>query len=168
MTDLLMDEIETPVGVVYVVTDGAQLCALDYHGYESRMHRLLGRRYPSYTLHATRDPHGISTRIHAYMAGDFAAVQSLSVSTGGTPFQRRVWAALRDIPVGVTRTYGDIAAAIRAPTASRAVGAANGQNPVAIVVPCHRVIGANAALTGYAGGMERKQWLLAHEGVAIL
>lgn len=168
MMDLLMDEVETPVGVVYVVSDGEALCAVDYQGCESRMHTLLARRYPEYALRPSRDPQGFSGRIRAYVAGDFAAVQHLPVSTGGTPFQRHVWTALRKIPHGVTRSYGEIARAIGAPTAVRAVGAANGQNPVAIVIPCHRVIGSNASLTGYAGGMERKRWLLAHEGVAIL
>jgi methylated-DNA-[protein]-cysteine S-methyltransferase len=81
----------------------------------------------------------------------------------GTPFQRVVWEALRAIPFGKTRSYGDLAAAIGRPKASRAVGAANGQNPIAIVIPCHRVIGADGSLTGYGGGMARKEWLLRHE-----
>jgi methylated-DNA-[protein]-cysteine S-methyltransferase len=87
----------------------------------------------------------------------------------GTEFQRRVWQALREIPYGETASYGETAAAIGAPTASRAVGLANGQNPISIVVPCHRVVGANGSLTGYGGGLEAKQWLLAHErGQAVL
>jgi methylated-DNA-[protein]-cysteine S-methyltransferase len=91
----------------------------------------------------------------------------LTVTTGGTDFQRTVWKALRAIPAGETRTYGQLAAAIGSPRAVRAAGLANGQNPVAVIVPCHRVIGANGTLTGYAGGLARKRWLLAHEGVAV-
>lgn len=86
------------------------------------------------------------------------------VASLGTPFQQRVWQELRKIPCGTTITYGELAARLGSPTASRAVGMANGSNPVSIVVPCHRVIGANAALTGYTGGVQRKAWLLAHEG----
>jgi len=85
----------------------------------------------------------------------------------GTPFQRKVWTALRTIPVGTTTNYGALAARLDVPKAVRAVGHANGSNPISIVVPCHRVIGANGSLTGYGGGLERKRWLLQHEGVAL-
>ena len=95
------------------------------------------------------------------------AVETVGGNTAGTPFQRAVWAALRAIPVGATTTYGAIAAALGKPGASRAVGMANGSNPVAIVVPCHRVVGANASLTGFGGGLPRKRWLLEHEGVQM-
>ena len=81
----------------------------------------------------------------------------------GTPFQRRVWAALRDIPYGETVSYGELAAALGRPTASRAVGLANGKNPISIIVPCHRVVGADGSMTGYGGGLERKRWLLSFE-----
>ena len=102
--------------------------------------------------------------IAAYFAGDLAALDSLPVAGIGSDFQRRVWAALRTIPAGTTQSYGQLAAAIGQPAASRAVGLANGANPIGIVVPCHRVIGTSGALTGYAGGVERKAWLLIHEG----
>ena len=105
--------------------------------------------------------------LQAWFAGDLRAFDGLSITTGGTEFQRRVWAALRDIPAGETRSYGQLAAAIGQPTAVRAVGLANGANPVGIVTPCHRVIGAGGALTGYAGGVERKRWLLEHERAAV-
>jgi methylated-DNA-[protein]-cysteine S-methyltransferase len=95
------------------------------------------------------------------------ALDGLTVTTGGTDFQRSVWKALRAIPAGETRTYGQLAAAIGSPKAVRAVGLANGRNPVALIVPCHRVIGANGTLTGYAGGLERKRWLLQHEGASV-
>jgi methylated-DNA-[protein]-cysteine S-methyltransferase len=100
-----------------------------------------------------------------YFAGD-RRVFDLPLARVGTPFQQRVWRELVAIPFGETRSYGEIARTIGRPTASRAVGAANGKNPFAIVVPCHRVIGAGGALTGYAGGMAAKRWLLAHEGHA--
>ncbi|MCD2185658.1 methylated-DNA--[protein]-cysteine S-methyltransferase [Actinomycetospora sp. SF1] len=90
---------------------------------------------------------------------------TVDVVLRGTEFQSRVWSALRTIPFGETRTYGELAEAIGAPTAVRAVGLANGKNPVSIVVPCHRVIGANGSLTGYGGGMERKRALLDLEGL---
>jgi methylated-DNA-[protein]-cysteine S-methyltransferase len=101
--------------------------------------------------------------LRAYFAGDLREF-SVPVDAPGTEFQRRVWAALRDIPFGETRAYSDIARALGDDNTVRAVGAANGQNPVAIVVPCHRVVGRDGALTGYAGGLWRKEWLLAHEG----
>ena len=85
------------------------------------------------------------------------------MDTGGTPFQRKVWSALRDIGVGRTASYSEVAKAVGSPSAVRAVGAANGANPIPIVIPCHRVIGADGSLCGYGGGLERKRWLLRHE-----
>jgi len=101
-------------------------------------------------------------QLRAYFAGELTEFD-LPLRPRGTAFQQNVWQALRSIPYGETVSYRDIAEKIKAPTAVRAVGAANGKNPIGIVVPCHRVIGANGTLTGYAGGLERKQWLLAHE-----
>jgi methylated-DNA-[protein]-cysteine S-methyltransferase len=103
--------------------------------------------------------------LEAYFEGEIKAVDTLSTATQGTEFQRTVWAALRDIPAGTTLSYGALAAKIGKPKAMRAVGLANGANPIAIIVPCHRVIGADASLTGYGGGLARKRWLLVHEGV---
>ena len=102
--------------------------------------------------------------LQRYFAGELAAIDTLPVQTGGTAFQREVWRALREIPCGGTVSYAELAERIGRPTAVRAVGLANGSNPVGIVVPCHRVIGANGSLTGYGGGIERKRWLLEHEG----
>ncbi len=111
-----------------------------------------------------RAPQPVRDALDAWFGGDLTAFDGLEVRTGGTVFQRAVWRALRDIPAGETRTYGQLAAAIGAPKAVRAVGLANGANPVGVIVPCHRVIGANGALTGYAGGLERKRWLLGPRG----
>jgi methylated-DNA-[protein]-cysteine S-methyltransferase len=102
-------------------------------------------------------------QLEAYFAGDLTDFD-LPIEMHGTEFQRRVWAALREIPYGETISYGELARWVGNPKASRAVGLANGRNPVAIVVPCHRVIGADGSLTGYGGGLERKVWLLEHEG----
>jgi methylated-DNA-[protein]-cysteine S-methyltransferase len=106
----------------------------------------------------------VVSRLGDYFAGDLDALADIPVNPGGTPFQRSVWSALRRVAPGQTVAYRDLARAIGAPAAVRAVGAANGANPIAIVIPCHRAIGADGSLTGYAGGLERKRWLLAHEG----
>lgn len=170
--DLYIDRIQDhaaarDVGTILLVADGARLAALDFAGFEDRMSALLGVRYPSPRLVERRDPAGLSTRLRAYLSGDRSALDDVEVDGGGTPFQRLVWTALRAIPAGTTTTYGEIARRIGRPRASRAVGLANAKNPIAIVVPCHRVVGANGALTGYAGGLERKRWLLAHEGATV-
>jgi methylated-DNA-[protein]-cysteine S-methyltransferase len=165
--ELQLDRIDSPIGTILIVVDDGRLCSLDYADYEQRMMTLLQRRYGSFHLAQTNDPHGFSSRIRAYLAGDYLCLDAIPVSTGGTPFQQQVWSALRTIPPGTTMSYGELAAEVGRPTAYRAVGATNALNPVAIVLPCHRVVGANASLTGYAGGLERKQWLLQHEGYAL-
>ena len=132
------------------------------------MRRLLGLHYgAAVTLAGGRAPSPARRALEAYLAGDLGAIDALAVETAGTLFQRAVWAKLRLIPAGETLTYAALAARIGRPKAVRAVGAANGANPIGVVVPCHRVIGADGALTGYGGGLERKRWLLAHEGVRI-
>lgn len=159
-----LDRIDTPVGEVLLVVD-AQGCvrALDFGDYEERMRRLLRLHYGSVELTPGDAPSAVREAVVAYFAGDHSALAQVPVKTGGTVFQRSVWAALRDIPIGATETYGQLAARIGAPRAVRAVGLANGANPVGVIVPCHRVVGSKGKLTGYAGGLERKRWLLAHE-----
>jgi methylated-DNA-[protein]-cysteine S-methyltransferase len=159
--NLLLDHIPSPLGTILLVHDEAALRALDFHDYEPRMHRLLRLHYGSYQL--TPGSSEIGRNIQGYFEGDVTALDDVPVRTGGTVFQRRIWATLRDIPPGTTTSYGRLAAQIGNPKASRAVGMANGANPVAIVVPCHRVVGANASLTGYGGGLPRKRWLIDHE-----
>ena len=112
-------------------------------------------------------PAPIRRAFEDYFAGDIRALERVPVATVGTAFQRKVWAALQRIPAGETRSYGQLAAEIGLPKAMRAVGLANGQNPIAIVIPCHRVIGADGSLTGFGGGLPRKRWLLRHEGAAF-
>ena len=124
-----------------------------------------GRHAVTDRITGVRDDDGFENlrlQLAQYFAGR-RRVFDLPLHATGSPFQKRVWAALCEIPYGETRSYGETAQAIGAPTASRAVGLANGQNPISIVVPCHRVIGANGSLTGYGGGLEAKRWLLSHE-----
>jgi len=165
--ELFIDKINSPLGIILVVTDAENLCALDYADYEHRMIQLLQLRYGHFQLKETVNPMGISSQIQAYLEGDYSSLDQIPVKAGGTAFQQQVWAALRTIPLGTAVTYGELAAKLGKPTAYRAVGMANSLNPAAIVVPCHRVIGAKANLTGYAGGLERKRWLLRHEGVDL-
>lgn len=166
--ELILDRIATPVGEVLLVTDAeGAVRALDFADYEERMMRLLARHSPGAVLKSGRAPQPVRSAVEAYFGGDVRALDGVRTATGGTDFQRTVWAALRAIPAGETRSYGQLAAAIGKPKAVRAAGLANGQNPIAVIVPCHRVIGANGTLTGYAGGLERKRWLLAHEGAAV-
>jgi len=161
---LEQDSFKSPIGIVTIVSDGAVVRAIDFEGYESRMHRLLKVHCGEYQLRKVRNAGGFTERLKAYFDGDLAAIADLPTVTSGTPFQKKVWESLRKIPVGTTTTYQAIAKRIGKPLACRAVGFANGANPIALVVPCHRVIGANKRLAGYGGGLERKTWLLMHEG----
>jgi methylated-DNA-[protein]-cysteine S-methyltransferase len=162
----ILSRLDVPIGTMLVVTDGEErLRALDWSDCEARMQRLLRLHYGAggFELFAGSMPDAVKRALVAYFDGEVTALDALPVATGGTAFQREVWAALRDIRAGETRSYSALAVALGRPLAVRAVGLANGANPVGIVVPCHRVIGKNASLTGYAGGIERKRWLLAHE-----
>ena len=163
---LTLSEIPTPIGVMLVATDGRdRLRVLDWKSHQERMHRLLGRMYGRGGVHladGTAAP-AVVERLRAFFDGEIGAIAGIPVETGGTAFQRDVWTALRHIPAGETWSYGQLASHVGRPLAVRAVGAANGANPIGVVVPCHRVIGANGSLTGYGGGMDRKRWLLNHE-----
>lgn len=161
---LWIDHVDTPLGRLALLVDGDdRLRVVGWIEGHARMqkHLLPGE------ARAAVDPGGCSSALAAYFSGDLAALDSLPVACVGTDFQRRVWRALREIPCGATATYGELAAHIGNPKAVRAVGLANGANPVGIVVPCHRVIGADGSLTGFGGGLERKRWLLAHEGAEL-
>jgi methylated-DNA-[protein]-cysteine S-methyltransferase len=160
---LWLDRINSALGTVLIVSDGESLCAVDFFDYDDRMRKLLSQRYAKYELVEQSNPQGFSDRLQAYFDRDFTALNDLPVNPGGTAFQQKVWQALRSIPVGQTWTYGELAKQLGQPTASRAVGMANSLNPISIVLPCHRVVGANGKLTGYAGGLDRKRWLLEHE-----
>ena len=165
---LAFDRIATPAGEALVMWDRDLLLRVfDWAGYEPRMRRLLARHYGPTEPKSAAAPKSLKAAMRAYFDGDLTSLDAIPCATGGTPFQRTVWAALRAIPAGTTLSYGALAHRIGKPAAVRAVGLANGANPIGLVVPCHRVIGANGALTGYGGGIERKRWLLRHEGVAI-
>jgi methylated-DNA-[protein]-cysteine S-methyltransferase len=164
---LSVNRIETPLGQLLIVADGeANLRAVDWSDHELRMQRLLRLHYGDnrYRLEPGARSSDLTDAISRYFAGELSAIDGLPVKTAGTAFQIEVWRALREIPPGTTVSYGELAQRIGRPKAVRAVGFANGSNPVGIVVPCHRVIGANGSLTGYGGGIERKRWLLRHEG----
>ncbi|BAY14631.1 O-6-alkylguanine-DNA/cysteine-protein methyltransferase [Anabaenopsis circularis NIES-21] len=160
---LVIDKINSAIGTILIVTDGEKLCALDFADYEPRMLKLLKKRYGSFDFQYVKNPQGFSNQIQAYFDGDRTSLNNIPISTGGTVFQQQVWLALRTIPWGKTISYTELAVRIGKPKAYRAVGMANSLNPIALVLPCHRVVGANATLTGYAGGLERKRWLLNHE-----
>ncbi len=157
------DRFSTPIGDVFLVARGDTLCMLDFVDSEDGLGQRLARRFNGEPMTAAHNPRGLTSRLRDYFEGDLRAVDDIAVEFRGSPFQETVWRALREIPAGKTESYGRLAARIGRPAASRAVGHANSQNPIAIVVPCHRVIGANASLTGYAGGIHRKKWLLDHE-----
>ena len=152
MTGMRMRVVESPVGVLTLAGTGSRLRHL---------------RMEDQTYEPSRDGWEIdedafsdaAAQLQAYFAGELTEFD-LDLDLAGTPFQRKVWKALLTIPYGQTRTYGQIAAQVGSPTAFRAVGLANGHNPIGIIVPCHRVIGANGSLTGYGGGLDRKRSLL--------
>ena len=164
---LILDTIPAPIGAFLIAVDQAgTLRGVDFWADEPRLRALLRRQYGDLTVETGQSPAPIRRAFEDYFAGDIRALERVPVATVGTAFQRKVWAALQRIPAGETRSYGQLAAEIGEPDAARAVGLANGQNPIAIVIPCHRVIGADRSLTGLGGGLPRKRWLLTHEGAA--
>ena len=146
--------LDSPIGCLSLYSDGDALTGLYMEKREPEGDALAGEHVPVLKSAARQ--------LKEYFAGDRRDFD-LPVALHGTAFQRKVWEQLREIPCGETLSYGQLAKRIRQPSASRAVGLANGRNPVSIVIPCHRVIGADGSLTGYGGGIERKQWLLEHE-----
>ena len=165
-----VDRLPSPLGRMLIVSDSLQrLRALDWEDHEDRMRRGLERIYGRESVQLERGTAPAATRraLQRYFAGKLQAIDEIRVYTGGTPFQSNVWRALRRIPVGTTLSYARMASRLKCPLAVRAVGFANGSNPVSVVVPCHRLIGTDGSLTGYGGGLERKRWLLEHEGVRL-
>jgi methylated-DNA-[protein]-cysteine S-methyltransferase len=166
---LVAGRVDSPLGAIVVVSDERDvLRGLWFDAAENdRYRQVLRHLYGRVPVAAGPPPQGVRTALDRYFAGDLAALSTIPWGLAGTTFQQAVWTALTEIPAGATATYGSLAAQIGRPRAVRAVGAANGANPISIVVPCHRVIGANRTLTGYGGGLHRKRWLLAHEGVLL-
>ena len=166
--EINLTEMDSPVGELVLAVGAGRVCVLSFGNADQRVQRLLRARYgAAVRLREGSDPQGFAPRLRGYFEGDVRALDAIPVDTGGTAFQQRVWKALRRIRAGTTSSYGELAAAIGQPRAVRAVGMANARNPVALILPCHRVIGADGSLTGYGGGLERKRWLLEHEGVEI-
>lgn len=163
---LVLDRLQTPIGEMLVIADRAGNLRLTvWVDHDREMDRLLASYYgkDGFVLENSVDRLDASRALAAYFDGDLLAIDSLPVRANGTVFQQDVWSALRTIPCGTTISYAHLARQIGRPDAVRAVGMANGANPIGVVVPCHRVIGANGKLTGYGGGIERKAWLLRHE-----
>ena len=150
-----IERLSTPVGALTVVTNAVALVAVHFDESPYAADR---------SDAPTRLHHDVIARLTAYFAGDRHAIDAIPVEPAGTAFQRQVWLMLRRIPAGTTWSYRELAARVERPAAIRAVGAANGANPIPVVLPCHRVIGSNGRLVGYGGGLDRKKWLLAHEG----
>src|ERR1700728_1352170 len=163
---LFSDRLSTPIGTLTLVADsGGNLRVAFFTEFAEVIHRQLRGDYGErgYTLEPNPSPRCLTDTVGRCFAGELDAIDALPVATAGTSFQREVWSALREIPCGTTTSYGQLAKRIGRPSAVRAVGLANGANPIAVIVPCHRVIGSNGSLTGYGGGIERKRWLLDHE-----
>jgi methylated-DNA-[protein]-cysteine S-methyltransferase len=165
---LRLDRLTTPIGEALLVTDEAgYLRAYDWADRESSMTRLLRLHYGSLTPQPGAAPRRVKALLRRYFEGDIACLGAIEWRTAGTPFQRAVWSALTTIAPGATLSYGALAQKLGWPKSVRAVGLANGSNPISVVVPCHRVIGSDGSLTGYGGGLDRKRWLLTHEGAAF-
>jgi methylated-DNA-[protein]-cysteine S-methyltransferase len=163
-----LDRLTTPIGAMLLVTDGdGALRALDFEDYAARMKELLRLHYGAVELTSGRAPKTMRSALKNYFGGDLEALKTIAWRVAGTPFQRKVWTALPKIPAGQTMSYGALAAKLGSPSAMRAVGHANGSNPISVVIPCHRLIGADGRLVKYGGGLHRKQWLLRHEGAEV-
>jgi len=162
---LTLDVLATPIGEIEVVADAqGRLRVLEFHDQPHRLARALRLHHRDQAVETGAAPAAVRDGLAAYFAGELAALKTVPWTIGGTAFQKQVWNALVEIPLGEATTYARLAEGIGRPSAVRAVGLANGANPIAVVVPCHRVIGTGGSLTGYGGGIERKRWLLAHEG----
>lgn len=167
---LLSDCYTSPIGEILWVADGDQLCFLDFAENETRARRLLKARFGEFSLTPKNNLLNMRARLANYFAADANtttaadAFDGLDLRTAGTEFQRKVWRGLKKIPLGKVISYSQLADSIHQPRAIRAVGSANANNPIAIIIPCHRVIAADGSLGGYAGGLQRKSWLLTHEG----
>jgi len=163
-----LDRLKTPIGTALLVTDDdGVLRALDWDDYEGRMLELLRLHYGAVTLRDGRAPAAMREALADYFKGDLDRLADVEWRVAGTPFQQKVWHALPNIPPGTTLSYGALAARLDVPRAVRALGHANGSNPISVVLPCHRLIGAGGSLVKYGGGLERKRWLLRHEGVEV-
>jgi methylated-DNA-[protein]-cysteine S-methyltransferase len=163
MTHLFVERVRTPLGTLLLTHDGKRLCNAEFVDQKERRAQELARHFPKATIEPSRDRSLFADALARYFKGDVRAIDRLPVAKLGTPFQQRAWAGLRRIPAGETRGYGEQAKRLGKPNAARAIGRTNGLNPISIVVPCHRLIGADGSLVHYGGGLERKRWLIDHE-----
>jgi methylated-DNA-[protein]-cysteine S-methyltransferase len=156
---------DSPLGPLTASERGGRICLLHFGPDGPEIDGMFDRWYPGEPR--VRQHLALTDRVlRRYFGGELTALDEVAVELNGTSFQRQVWQALRRIPSGTTISYAELARRIGNPSAIRAVGTANGANPVAVIVPCHRVIGSDGSLTGYGGGLNRKHWLLTHEGSA--
>ncbi len=164
---LIGDTVASPIGDLILVARDDRLCAVEFADYFERTTQSLRVRFGAFELREAPIPRALSACFERYFDGELDSFADLPLSTNGTAFQESVWTALKATRPGDKVTYSGLAEKIGRPRAVRAVGLANGRNPIAIAIPCHRVIGKDGSLTGYAGGLDRKAWLLAHEcGIA--
>jgi methylated-DNA-[protein]-cysteine S-methyltransferase len=157
---ILYTSLDSPVGALVLTSDGEAITGLFMDKYQGEPFSIGDWARDDGLFREAAD------QLRAYFAGELTDFD-LPIATGGAPFQQRVWAELRKIPYGSTISYGELARRIGNPKASRAVGSANGDNPISIIIPCHRVIGSNGKLTGYGGGIERKKFLLEFEAETL-
>lgn len=162
---LVRTQLESPIGPIDLVLDGNTIVICEFADRDERITKQLARFYSDYNFISGTAPETITRAFASYFNGETDALDSLATDPIGTYFERSVWFALKDIPTGTTDSYGALAKRIG--SSPRAVGRANGRNPVCLIHPCHRIIGADGSLTGYAGGLDRKEWLLVHEGAIM-
>ena len=160
--------VDSPIGPFSLAARAGRICLLHFGSDVATARKCLQRWYPLDDIQEVADPAGAVAVLQRYFAGDLDALDTLEVELNGTAFQQLVWEALRGVKAGQIASYSELANRIGSPAAVRAVGAANGANPVPIIVPCHRIIGANGSLTGYGGGLPVKEWLLRHERVLLV
>lgn len=168
MNRLLASRVETPIGPMRMLAREGVLLLLEFADKGERIDRQMAARFGDAQILERDDPFDFVSRLSAYFAGDFHSLDDIISDGGGTGFETEVWRVLREIPVGESWSYGQLAERLGGKGLARAVGRANALNPIAIVVPCHRVIGADGSMTGYGGGLARKEWLLRHEKALLV
>ena len=164
----LTDRIQTPIGELILVARDGVLLLLEFEEAMPRIERQMKARFTDFEMQLSTNPFGLTDIMRDYFGGNIHAIDNILTDGGGTSFEKQVWSELSKIPTGTSVSYGHIARTLGDINLSRAVGTANGRNPISIVVPCHRVIGADGSMTGYGGGIARKEWLLRHEGALLV
>ncbi len=160
---LFVERMRTPIGILLLTHDDRRVCNAEFHDQAERRNKELAHHFQGAKLERRYEPSNFAAALARYFKGELCAIDKLPVAKLGTEFQQRAWKALRCIPAGQTRSYGEQAAKLGRANAARAIGRTNGLNPISIIVPCHRLIGANGSLVHYGGGLERKRWLIEHE-----